>query len=79
MISTTSNTFAREAPVGKIEDEVADKGGRRQGIDRRQVDITDTAEKDRRTSKERRSGDDRRDGYSYKEDDSERRESFRIK
>ncbi|MCP3950740.1 MAG: hypothetical protein GY697_00745 [Desulfobacterales bacterium] len=65
--------------MGKIEKEVADKGGRRQGIDRRQVDIDEAVESDTRSKQERRSGNDRRDGYDYKEDQSERRESFRIK
>ena len=65
--------------MGKIEKEVADKGGRRMGIDRRQVDITEGLEKDRRTSQDRRKGKDRRAGYSYQEDDSERRESFNTK
>lgn len=63
--------------MGKIEKEVTDKGGRRQGIDRRQVDID--VEKNRREKEARRSGTDRRDNYSYKNDKSERRESFRIK
>ena len=66
-------------PVGKLEDEVADKGGRRSGIDRRQVDLEDTVEKDKRSNEERRSGTDRRNGYTYSEDESERRESFTIK
>jgi hypothetical protein len=65
--------------MGKIEKEVADKGGRRMGIDRRQVDIDDAAEDNKRSNGERRKGSDRRDGYSYKEDKSERRESFTIK
>ncbi len=65
--------------MGKIEKEVADKGGRRLGIDRRQVDIEDAVEDDNRSNAERRSGTDRRDGYDYKEDQSERRESFTIK
>jgi len=65
--------------MGKIEKEVADRGGRRMGIDRRQVDIEDTVEDEQRSNKDRRSGRDRRDSYSYKDDRSERRESFRIK
>jgi len=65
--------------MGKIEAEVVDKGGRRQGIDRRQVDIDAAAEEDKRSKGERRNGNDRRDNYSYKNDKSERRESFRIK
>ena len=65
--------------MGKIEEEVVDKGGRREGIDRRQVDIDDTAEEDKRSEEERRGGNDRRDSYSYKNDKSERMESFRIK
>jgi len=68
-----------EVPMGKIEKEVADKGGRRMGIDRRQVDIDDAAKDNKRSNGERRNGSDRRDGYSYKEDKSERRESFTIK
>ncbi len=65
--------------MGKIEKEVADKGGRRLGIDRRQVEIEDAVEEDKRANGERRHRGDRRDGYSYKQDESERRESFRIK
>jgi hypothetical protein len=65
--------------VGKLEEEVADKGGRRSGIDRRQVDIEEGVEEEKRSNVERRSGKDRRNGYSYKDDDSERRESFNIK
>jgi len=65
--------------VAKIEKEVADKGGRRLGIDRRQVDIEEVVEEDQRGKAERRSGVDRRDDWSYKEDPSERRESFIIK
>ena len=49
------------------------------GIDRRQVDIDEAAEKERRSNGERRNSSDRRDGYSYKKDKSERRESFTIK
>ena len=65
--------------MGKLEEEVADKGGRRQGIDRRQVDIEDGLDSDKRSNAERRSGKDRRGDYSYKEDKTERRESFIIK
>lgn len=76
--------------MDKLENEVADKGGRRSGIDRRQVDIEEAAERrqadieeavaeERRSGKERRSGNDRRDGFDYRNDDSERRESFQIK
>jgi hypothetical protein len=65
--------------VGKLEQEVADKGGRRSGIDRRQVDLEEAVAEDKRSNGERRSGQDRRDGYNYNEDDSERRESFTIK
>ena len=67
--------------VGTLENEVADQGGRRSGIDRRQVDREDAVEneKDKDAQEERRSGKDRRDGYSYRDDDSERRESFQIK
>jgi hypothetical protein len=68
-----------EAPVGKIKEEVADNGGRRMGIDRRQVDIDDAAEDNKRSNGERRNGSDRRDSFSYKKDKSERRESFTIK
>jgi hypothetical protein len=67
------------APVAKMEKEVADKGGRRQGIDRRQVDIDEAVEEDQREKKERRSGVDRRKDWSYKDDPTERRESFTIK
>jgi len=65
--------------VGKLKDEVADKGGRRLGVDRRQIDIEDAREKEQRSDKERRNGTDRRKKWSYKNDKSERRESFRIK
>ena len=65
--------------MDKIKNEVADKGGRRMGIDRRQVDIEGGVENERRASPERRNGGDRRDDYSYKEDTSERRESFSTK
>jgi hypothetical protein len=68
-----------EASEMKIEKEVADKGGRRLGIDRRQVDIEEVAEEDLRSQAERRSGVDRRQDWSYKEDSSERREAFIIK
>jgi|GEM_PF-849469 len=71
----------REVQVDKLENEVADQGGRRSGIDRRQVDIDDAAEEDKakEPQEERRSGKDRRDGYSYRDDDAERREPFQIK
>lgn len=62
----------------KIEKEVADKGGRRLGIDRRQVDIEEVVDEDQRSEKERRSGGDRRNDWSYKDDPTERRESFII-
>lgn len=62
-----------------LKSEVADKGGRRIGIDRRQVEIEDVPEEDRRSEKERREGTDRREDWSYKNDKSERRESFIIK
>lgn len=65
--------------MGKLENEVADKGGRRSGIDRRQVDLEEADAGEKRSRKERRSGKDRRDSYSYRDDDSERRESFQIK
>ncbi len=65
--------------MDKLEKEIVDKGGRRLGIDRRQVEIEDAVDEDKRDNGERRSGNDRRDGYSYKEDKSERRESFIIK
>ncbi len=68
-----------EAPVKKLKDEVADKGGQRIGIDRRQVDIEAAQEEDHRSEKERRDGTDRREDWSYKNDKSERRESFTIK
>jgi len=65
--------------MGKMDSEVTDKGGRRMGIDRRQVDLEDTVEKEQRSNRDRRSGQDRRDGWTYKKDKSERRESFIIK
>ncbi len=64
--------------MGKLEGEIADKGGRRMGIDRRQVDIEETREEELRSDKERRNSADRRNGWSYKKK-SERRESFTIK
>lgn len=63
----------------KLENEVTDKGGRRMGIDRRQVDVEDAPQEGRQSDKERRSGADRREDWSYKNDKSEQRESFNIK
>ena len=65
--------------MGKLENEVADKGGRRMGIDRRQVDVEDAPAEDQRLGKKRRGRTDRREGWSYKNDKSEQRESFNIK
>ena len=64
--------------MAAMKKEVTDKGGRRLGIDRRQVDIEEVVEGEQRSEKERRSGVDRRDDWSYKDDPSERRESFII-
>ncbi len=65
--------------MGKLESEVADKGGRRMGIDRRQVDIEENRGEELRSEEERRSGSDRRNGWSYEDGKSERRGSFVIK
>jgi hypothetical protein len=70
---------ARKALVmtDKKED-VVDNGGRRLGIDRRQMDLPFDGD-DRRSGNERRSRGDRRDKWSYSEKDNERRQSFHIK
>lgn len=58
--------------------EVVDNGGRRLGIDRRQLSINKKGT-DRRSNNERRSGQDRRKKWTYQEDESnERRCSFHI-
>ena len=62
----------------KNQDEVMDNGGRRLGIDRRQLDLP-YAGQNRRSSPERRSGDDRRDQWSYSDQSDERREAFHVK
>ena len=57
---------------------VIDTGGRRLGIDRRQVSIPRKG-KDRRSGNERRSGQDRRDNWTHPEDGpNERRCSFNV-
>jgi len=57
---------------------VIDKGGRRLGIDRRQISIPKKG-KDRRSHNERRSGEDRRENWTYQEDGpNERRCSFNV-
>ena len=61
-----------------LKDDVVDSGGRRLGIDRRQVDIPFEG-LDRRSGKERRSGKDRRKEWSRRPEDKERRSSFHIK
>ena len=60
------------------ENDIMDHGGRRLGIDRRQLDLPH-AGRDRRDSAERRSGEDRRDEWSYNDESDERREAFHIK
>ncbi len=63
----------------KLENEVIDKGGRRQGIDRRQITLDPDQEK-RSNKQDRRAGRDRRDKWSYKNDDlTEKRNEFNIK
>ncbi len=63
----------------KLGNDVVDKGGRRQGIDRRQISI-DPDEEKRSIEKDRRSDKDRRDKWSYKHDDpAEKRNEFNIK
>jgi hypothetical protein len=60
------------------EVEVIDKGGRRMGIDRRQIQI-DPAEDQRQTDEDRRSGKDRRFKWSFRENDpKERRCAYYI-
>lgn len=60
------------------QDDVMDNGGRRLGIDRRQIDLPFTGQ-DRRSSPERRAGEDRRDRWSFTDQSDERREAFHIK
>ena len=61
--------------MGKMK--VTDKGGRRMGIDRRQVSISKGDE--RREHKGRRSGKDRRKEWTFDENDpNERRSLFNI-
>jgi hypothetical protein len=58
--------------------EVADNGGRRLGIDRRQLSIPKEGG-DHRYNNERRSDKDRRGEWTYREDESnERRCSFHV-
>ncbi len=67
-----------EVKMEKLGNKVIDKGGRRQGIDRRQITLNTDGEK-RSIKKERRSGQDRRDKWSYKkEDPAEKRNEFNI-
>ena len=55
-----------------------DNGGRRLGIDRRQLSITRKG-RDRRSNNERRSGKDRREKWTYQENNlNERRCSFNV-
>jgi hypothetical protein len=63
----------------KLGNDVIDKGGRRQGIDRRQVTLE--PDEDKRSEKQdRRFDQDRRDKWSYKKDDAEeQRNEFNIK
>jgi len=58
--------------------DVVDNGGRRFGIDRRQISIRKKGS-DRRSNNERRSGKDRRGKWTYQEDGpNERRCSFHV-
>lgn len=67
-----------EDSMEKLKKDVIDKGGRRQGIDRRQIDI-ETVKERRSGKKDRRSGSDRRDDWSYRKDDpAEKRKEFNI-
>jgi len=61
-----------------VKQGIVDGGGRRLGIDRRQVDL-EFEGPDRRAGKERRTGKDRRKEDSKKSDDEDRRTSFHIK
>jgi hypothetical protein len=61
-----------------VKKDVVDSGGRRLGIDRRQVDIPFEGP-DRRSGKERRTGKDRRKEWSRQPDDKERRSKYHIK
>jgi len=57
---------------------IIDNGGRRSGVDRRQIQIPFEGV-DRRSNKDRRSGRDRRKSWDFPEDVSEeRRSSFRM-
>jgi len=68
--------FDQEVFMKKLE--VVDNGGRRLGIDRRQLSIPKKS-RDRRSNNERRSGKDRREKWIYQEDASnERRCSFQV-
>ena len=68
-----------EVEMKKLGNDVIDKGGRRQGMDRRQIPI-DPDEEKRSVKKDRRSENDRRDKWSYKNDDpAEKRNEFNIK
>lgn len=60
------------------KEDIVDQGGRRLGIDRRQVELPFEGE-DRRTGDERRSGTDRRERFSYSDESNEQREAFHIK
>ena len=62
----------------KKKEDVVDQGGRRLGIDRRQVGMPFSGE-DRRSGDERRSGKDRRERFSYSDESDEQREAFHIK
>jgi len=63
----------------KLGNDVIDRGGRRQGIDRRQV-LLDTDQEKRSSTKDRRKAQDRRKKWSYKKDDpDEKRNEFSIK
>jgi len=58
--------------------DVVDHGGRRLGLDRRQLSIPKKG-KNRRSNIERRSGKDRRGKWTYQENDlNERRCSFQV-
>ena len=57
---------------------IIDNGGRRLGIDRRQIDLPHRGENQRRGG-ERRSGEDRRAAWSFTGKSDERRETFHLK
>lgn len=61
----------------KMKD-IIDNGGRRLGIDRRQLDLPFSGD-DRRSGNERRTKEDRRGEWYRLEEEKERRESYYLK